>query len=379
MYLLLNRSPEQEQAAEELVNQLHNPKSRLYHHWLTSDEVAKRVGPSQEDVNIVTGWLEKHAFTVHNVYLANGVIDFSGPASAIRETFHTEIHNLAVNGKAHIANSRDPSIPAALATAIHGVVSMNDFRPHPDLKPRPAYTIDAIYQALVPGDLETIYNMHPLYARGISGQGQTIAVVEDTDLYTTDDWYAFRRAFGLAKKFPRATLKQIHPQPSDNPLNGGTCVDPGVNGNDSEAALDVEWATAAAPSAAIVVASCADTNTNFGGFVAMQNLLTGHRRPPAIISISYSAAESYLGSTFNAYINQLYQLAVLQGVSVFVASGDGGADESDTGTAAALSGINVSGFASTPNNVAVGGTDFADSFFGTNFTYWSAANNPDYS
>ena len=55
----------------------------------------------------------------------------------------------------------------------------------------------------------------------------------------------------------------------------------------------------------IVLASCADTNTNFGELIAVQNLLTGPGRPPAIISISYLESESYLGSTFNAYINQL--------------------------------------------------------------------------
>lgn len=385
MYLLLNRSPEQEQAAEALVDQLHNPKSPVYHQWLTSDEAARRFGPSQEDVNIVTAWLESHGFTVHNVYLANGVIDFSGPASAIREAFHTEIHNLSVNGQHHIANLSDPSIPAALAPAIRGVVSMNDFRAHPAMKPRPAsgrerniYTV-ATGQLVVPGDLATIYNMNPLYARGVSGQGQTIVVVEDTDLYTTADWYTFRQTFGLAQKFPQGTLTQIHPQPSNNPFNGGTCADPGVNGDDPEAALDTEWASAAAPSAAIVLASCADTNTNWGFLIAIQNLLTGRSRPPAIISVSYAAQETYLGSAFNAYVNQLYQLAVLEGVSVFGGAGDGGADVTDMFLPAAEYGINVNGLASTPYNVAVGGTDFADSFFGTNSTYWSATDGPYYS
>jgi subtilase family serine protease len=379
MYLLLNRSPEQEQAAEELVDQLHNPKSPVYHQWLTAEEAAERFGPSEEDVSAVTAWLESHGFTVHNVYQANGVIDFSGPAIAIREAFHTEIHNLSVNGKPHIANSSDPSIPAALAPAIHGVVSMNDFRPHPLRKPRSGYSPGSGLYPLAPGDLETIYNMNPLYGRGISGQGQTIVVLEDSDLYAANDWYAFRQTFGLAKKFPQGTLSQIHPQPSRGPFNGGPCADPGVNGDDNEAAVDTEWASASAPSAAIVLASCADTNTNFGGYIAMQNLLTGRGRAPAIISISYEGSESSNGSTFNAYINALYQLAVLEGVSMFAAAGDGGADVSDVFSAAAVSGINVNGVASTPYNVAVGGTDFADSFFGTNSNYWSAATRPDYS
>ena len=374
MYLLLNRSAEQEQAAETLVNQLHDANSQLYHQWLTSDQVAAQFGPSADDVKTVTAWLESHGFTVNNVYLANGVVDFSGSAGAIKNAFHTEIHNLSVKGQHHIANAGDPSIPSALAPAVHGVVSMNDFRPRAMNHPKANYTVNSDYQLLVPGDLQTIYNMNPLYARGVSGQGQTVVVVEDTDLYTTDDWNKFRQTFGLAQKFPQGSLKQIHPQPSNNRLNGGACADPGVNGDDVEAIVDAEWASASAPSAEIVVASCADTNANFGGFIAIQNLLTAHGHPPAIVSISYGESESYLGSSFNAYINQLYQLAVMEGVSVFVSSGDADADTSDQFAQAAQSGLNESGFATTPNNVAVGGTDFGDSFLGVNSTYWSSTN-----
>lgn len=378
MYLLLNRSPEQEQAAENLVNQLHDEKSPMYHQWLTSDQVAERFGPSEEDVTAVSDWLEFHGFTVHGVYRSNGVIDFSGPASAIREAFHTEIHNLMVNGKPHIANASDPSIPAALAPAVHGVVSMNDFRPHKNVLPRRTFTTSTGELALVPGDLATIYNINPLYARGVSGQGQTVVVLEDTDLFNyPGDWLTFRKTFGLAQKqFAQASLTQIHPQPSKSAFNGGTCADPGINGDDDEAAVDVEWASAAAPSAAIVLASCADTDANFGGYIAMQNLLTNGHRPPAIISISYGESESFLGSSFNAYINQLYQLAVFEGVSVFVSSGDAGADTSDQFAEAAEGGINTSGFATTPNNVAVGGTDFGDTFLNANSSYWSATNGP---
>ncbi len=389
LYLQLNRSSEQDAAATALVDQLHNPASSVYHQWLTVDQIAAQFGPSTDDVSTLTSWLESHGFTIDNVYLANGVIDFSGSAGSVSAAFHTEIHNLSVNGQHHIANASDPRIPAALAPAVLGVVSLNDFRPAPQLKTRanhtvntrPDYTVSSIYQLLVPGDLQTIYNIKPIYAYGVSGQGQTIVVLEDSDLYTTADWYTFRKTFGLAQKFPQGTLAQVHPQPSRfATFSGGGCADPGVNGDDSEAAVDTEWSSASAPGAAIVLASCADTETNFGGFIAMQNLLTtasGAR--PNIISISYGGPESEEGAAFNAYINQLYQLAVLQGVSVFVSAGDAGADSTDQFAAAATSGINMSAFATTPNNVAVGGTDFADAYFGTNASYWSATNAPDYS
>jgi subtilase family serine protease len=378
IYLQLKRSPEQEQAAAQLVDQLHDPTSSAYHHWLTADQVAQQFGPSADDVNTLTSWLQSHGFTINSIYLANGVIDFSGPAAAVRDAFHTEIHNLSVNGQSHIANTSQPRVPAAFASAVMGIVSLNDFRPHAQLKPHANLTVGATTQLLVPGDLQTIYNITPIYQRGVSGQGQTIVVLEDTDLYTTADWYTFRQVLGLAERFPQGSLAQAHPQPSRSPLSAGSCADPGVNGHDSEAAVDTEWASAAAPSAAIVLASCADTNTNFGGFIAMQNMLTGRGPLPNIISISYGDSESLEGAAFNAYINELYQLGVLEGVSVYVAAGDAGADTTDEFAPAAMSGINVDAFATTPNDVAVGGTDFADTYFGVNSSYWSATNGPNF-
>jgi len=106
--------------------------------------------------------------------------------------------------------------------------------------------------------------------------------------------------------------------------------------------------------------------------------LTGRGRPPAIFSISYGSPESF-PPPYNSYIYRLYQLAVLQGVTVFVSSGDSGADATDQFATAATSGLNVSGFATTPYNVAVGGTDFADTFFGTVSKYWSPTNRADFS
>ena len=50
---------------------------------------------------------------------------------------------------------------------------------------------------LVPADLATIYNFNPLFSVGISGQGQKIVVIEDTNLFASSDWTTFRSTFGL--------------------------------------------------------------------------------------------------------------------------------------------------------------------------------------
>ena len=112
----------------------------------------------------------------------------------------------------------------------------------------------------------------------------------------------------------------------------------------------------------------------FGGLIALQNLLNESSTPPAIVSISYGECEAENGASANAAYNAAYQQAVTEGVSVFVSSGDEGAASCDADEANATHGIGVSGFASTPYNVAVGGTDYGDTYAGTNSTYWNATN-----
>ena len=374
MQLLLKRSPEREQALETLIDRLHDPGAAEFHHWLTPQQYGEQFGAAASDVSTVKQWLAAHGFTVNLVYPNALVIDFSGTAAQVRDAFHTEIHHLVVNGEDHIANMSDPQIPAALAQAVAGVVSMHDFKPRTMHKARPEYTFTSggsTFQALVPADLATIYNLNPLFAAGLSGQGQTIVVIEDTDVFSTADWTTFRSTFGLSG-YTSGSFTQVHPAPASGTNN---CAAPGdVVGNDGEAILDAEWASAAAPSAAIELASCADTSTTFGGLIAVQNLLNESSTPPAIMSISYGECEAFNGATANAAYVSAYQQAVAEGVSVFVSSGDEGAASCDANQARATHGIGVSGFASTPYNVAVGGTDFGDSFAGTNSTYWSSTN-----
>jgi len=92
------------------------------------------------------------------------------------------------------------------------------------------------------------------------------------------------------------------------------------------------------------------------------------------VTISYGQCEAENGTASNAAFSSLYQQAVAEGTSVFVAAGDQGAASCDAGAGGAAHGIGVSGFASTPYNVSVGGTDFADNYLGINGSSWSSTN-----
>lgn len=140
MQLQLQRSAAQEQALQQFIDQLHNPKSPQFHKWLTAEQFGQTYGTSQQDVGAITSWLQSQGFTVNSVSPSRMTVDFSGNAGQVQQAFHTAIHNLNVNGVRHIANMSDPRIPAALAPAVAGVVSLHDFTPHPMKKARPAYT-----------------------------------------------------------------------------------------------------------------------------------------------------------------------------------------------------------------------------------------------
>ena len=210
--------------------------------------------------------------------------------------------------------------------------------------------------------------MNPVWAAGHRGAGQTVVVIERTRI-SANDWNTFRSAFGLSGF--AGTLTQSTPTGCTNPgqLNSG---------DQGEAALDAEWASVAAPDAAIKLVACKNTTTSDGIDLAV-NAVVNSNPAPTIASLSYGQCESALGTTANAQYKTWWQQAAAEGMTVFVSSGDQGAAGCDADSSSsppygwATDGIAVSGLASTPYNVAVGGTDFRDAADGTVSTYWNTS------
>lgn len=366
LQLVLQRSPERERAAAEFVNKLNDPSSPNYHHWLTTEQIAARFGAFDQDIAALKTWLESYGFTVENVLATKLEIEFSGTAGDVRSAFHTDIHRLEVNGETHYANMSDPQVPAAIAPAIGGVLFLNDFRPHPLARQRALSAEfnggNGRYQ-VTPSDLDVIYNLSPAFAAGYTGLNQTIYVAEDGDIYSMDDWSVFRKVMGLARTYPNATLTQIHPP-------GATCTDPGVNGAEAEVALDVEYSSAAAPNAAIIISACRSL------LAAIENPINSSTTPAAVMSISYGEAEALNGAASNLAYSTTYQTGAMKGWSIFVSSGDEGAASADADLTNSTHGIGVSGLTSTPYNTSVGGTDFATTYLGNVSGYWGSTNSP---
>ncbi len=129
LQLVLQRSPAQETALRQFIAEENTPGSPSYHQWLTPQQFGTQFGASDQDIATVESWLGSHGFAISRVNPGKGTLEFSGSVAQLRDAFHTQIHRYAVDGETHYANANDPQIPAALAPAIAGFTSLNNFRP----------------------------------------------------------------------------------------------------------------------------------------------------------------------------------------------------------------------------------------------------------
>ena len=380
MLLVLQHTPAQEAAIKQLLAEQQNQGSPNFHNWLSPQQYGQMFGPSDQDIQTITTWLQSHGFEVANVSPGRHVIEFSGTASQVQEAFHTTIHHYSVNGEEHWANSSDPQIPAALAPVVVGVKSLHDFRAKPTSHYTGLYRRDkgtgqttqisgpqftftganGTQFGLGPTDFATIYNVLPLWNAGIDGRGETIAIVQESNI-NVSDVHNFRALFGLPVNDPEVVL--------DGPDPG---IDPGV---EPEAVIDVTWSGAVAKNAKIKMVVSSSTNTTEG--IALSAQYIADNNIASISSMSFGQCELHLGTAGNQFWNAVWEQAAAEGISAFVSAGDGGSagcDNFDTATRA-RDGLAISGDASTPFDIAVGGTDFAGDFFNP-AAYWSPTNDP---
>jgi len=356
MVLLLNLRAGAKERLEQLLADQLDPSSPRYQRWLTPEEYGQEFGISDDDVKAVVDWLQRNGLGVDEVAAGRGWITFSGTVAQVERALHTEFRELIVDRRAHRAATREPEIPSALVDLVAGFPSLGDFFAEPRHRVSgPLTSLPNGIHDLAPGDFSTIYNTAPLYATGVDGTGQTIAVVSRTDIKLADV-QAFRSVFGL---------------PANDPVFTHNGPAPGiVTDDEGEGCLDVEWSGAVAPRATINSVVTKPTATTPGELASAQYIVNANLAP--VLTMSFGLCEGKMSASTLATYNSLWQQAAAQGITVFVSSGDGGAASCDQPTATVGTAPGVSGFCSTPYDVCVGGTQFMDT--ANPSLYWSSTN-----
>ena len=125
----------------------------------------------------------------------------------------------------------------------------------------------------------------------------------------------FRTMFGLPANDP------------DIILNG---PDPGIlmDGEETEADLDVEWSGGGAKGATIDFVVSESTEATAGIDLSALYIVDNNLAP--VLSESYGACEQALGIGGNAFYSTLWEQAAAQGITVLLGSGDSGSAGCDT-------------------------------------------------
>jgi trimeric autotransporter adhesin len=376
MRLVLSRTDEQTAALDTYLAELQQKSSPNYHKWLTPAQFGERFGAASSDIDAITSWLETQGFTNISVDSGRTSIAFSGTAATVAQAFRTSIHSFTINGRQFTSNITNPSIPAALAAVVTGVAHLNSTGPRPfshqgimgQLNPETSrlepINTDAARAGtlhsdlttgssgsyslyLVPGDAATIYStpnsFNANFSTGTSytGTGVTIGIIGDALVSTT----------------PIANYRSL--------FLGDTTTVPTIIGTTTstsdadEAYLDLEVSGGLAPGANLRFYTGSD------GSLATQITTALSDNLVDILSVSFGLCEQDMTTADNATYSGYWQQAAAQGIPVTVSTGDSGSAGCDStstsggaNTTAATGGLGVNGLASSPNNIAVGGTDF---------------------
>jgi hypothetical protein len=397
--LLLHRDPARQEALREYLGDLQNPHSASYHKWLTPQQYGAQFGIAPQDLQTVEAWLQAQGFQIRSVPAGGNMILFSGTVGQVEQAFQTSIHSYAIQGVRHVAEATPLSIPAALAPVVAGISPLNDFRAQPQqltgdraqvqlaadnslgtsgrlkvLAKLPNSgnpqlvetntTGETLY--VTPADAATIYDAPNSLNSGYTGNtqqngsGVNIGFAEYSDLATAD-YLNYRKLF----------LNEATPSAPTLVVDG---VDPGVldQSDGQEALTDTEIAAGLAPGANIYVYSSQSDLMENGLIDAALRAIEDNQ--VSILDISYSICESNLEATGNLEVDELWQEAAAQGITVVAATGNYGSGACYDGSGAVSNSVEVNGYASTPYDVAVGGTDFDT--LGLNLSQYLNTTNP---
>jgi subtilase family serine protease len=398
MRLVLSRTPAQQAALDKYLADLQDKSSPNYHMWLTPEQFGKRYGPADSDIAAIVSWLESHGLKLEEVSAGRTNVAFSGTVSQVEEALHTSIHSFAKNGEQFLSNTMEPRIPTALASVVAGVAHLDTIRPRPQyVKGQPGFFNAASKKTepvssarsnrpgselttgnasigytlyIVPGDAATIYDTPNTFnanytGTSYTGTGVTIGIAGDATINPAT-------VASYRSRFLGDTT-----QPTVTNADGVTSTI-----DTDEAYVDTELAGGIAPGASIHFYTANDVDT------AIQQAMTDNTVD--IFNLSFGLCELYLTTAQNVLINGYWAQAAAQGIAVTVSTGDSGSagcdaviDNAGNNITEATGGLGVNGYASTPYNIAVGGTDFdalltsyslyAVTSMGTSTTYYRTA------
>jgi len=336
---------------------------------VSPEELNKLYTTKPADRDALVSWLKANSYEI--THISRDGIYARAKASQIAKSLQVNMVPVTKNGVSYVSAQNAPSLPIEVAAAVRSINGLQPFRQankhllriHPqdgnrgtpdaggvvtNIANAPPYLVSEILKA---------YNADNL---GVSGKGQTIAILIDT-FPADSDLTAFWASNGVP-----VTLAQVQ----KINVSGGALPAPS-----GEETLDASWSSGIAPGATIRIYAA-------GGLTfvaldrALDRIISDLANEPGMrqLSISLGLGETFMAPAEVATEHTKFLHLAAAGVNVFVSSGDAGSNPDNTGHNP-TGPLQAEYQASDPSVVGVGGTTLRLNPTGTvaSETGWSAS------
>ncbi|MGA8029242.1 MAG: protease pro-enzyme activation domain-containing protein [Bryobacteraceae bacterium] len=306
---------------------------------LTREQFIQRHGADPNDIALVEKFAHQFQLTVVESSARKRRVVLTGSAAAMAKAFEVEFVCYKVESTGHNFRGRSGSL--SIPTELQGlVVAVLGLDTRPIAKPhmrRTRIQARALATSYTPPQVAELYN----FPTGVTGSGQTIAIIELGGGYSTTDLQTYFSGLGINE--PNVTAVSV---------DGGQ-NSPGSDA-DAEVMLDIEVAGSIASGANIAVYFT--PNTDQGFIDAITDAVHDTTRNPSVVSISWGGPEDSWTAQSQTAMNGALEDASTLGVTVTIAAGDNGSSDGETD-----GNLHVDFPASSPYALACGGTTLTGS------------------
>ena len=273
--------------------------------------MSEKYFPLASDYEAAVAWIESLGLKVTNRYDNRLSFFVQGTVGQVRDALRVNFARVAFLGGEYTSAISAPSVPQDLAPALVGI---DGLQPH--LRMRARHTnlrseqVDSFVAPFTPSNLAVAYSATGL---NVNGTGETIGLIGYA-FPSNSDLTLFWGQCGIAQSLGAITDVKVGAGPPSNPSSD----------DQEEITLDTEWGSSVAPGASIRIYGTADSDQY--GDAALQQIIRDLSSQPQMrqLSISYGANEDQYSAGQMQTDSQYFATIAAGGVTVFIASGDGG-------------------------------------------------------
>ncbi|HZW95524.1 MAG TPA: S53 family peptidase [Candidatus Eremiobacteraceae bacterium] len=315
---------------DELLEQLYDPQSPSFRHYLSVQDFTSRFAPTESDYSAVLGFAENNGLAVIDTAANRMVVDIEGPAANIESAFHLSMNVYQHPTEARIFYAPDREPTPDLDVPLLHISGLDNFtlpraknvRSSPDntqAQDVNKTTGSGPGGQFIASDMRAAY-----YGSGpLNGTGQSVGLFEYAGYEISDVNLYFKNV----KQTLKVPVKGVS-------LNGVSLNCPPSSCDDSEQVLDIEMAISMAPGLKQVVVYVGSSDVSIFNRMAVDNT-------------SKQLSCSWGWSDDESSLDPIFKEMAMQGQTVFVATGDNGSSTP----------ADVVWPADDPYITAVGGTD----------------------